>query len=152
MLFCFFTYITLFPFYLNNFIYSGSFQWIVRSRPCKSLQGSKNCLRSNNSTQVFPHLATFAGNDAIMHSGGLIATDFAGDNFDLGWRSTEENKHVTTQVTLRDFSLTKRRVSHSQRWTTTIARGIRTCVVDRNHKITFLFRIFESIIKLLIYS
>lgn len=35
------------------------------------------------SVAVAPHLTAFAGDDAIMHSGRLIATDLARDNFDL---------------------------------------------------------------------
>lgn len=47
--------------------------------------GAKNSVQeATTARRRPPHLTTFAGDDAIMHSGGLIATDLAGNNFDLG--------------------------------------------------------------------
>lgn len=42
------------------------------------------------------HLAALASDNSIMHSRGLITTDLAWDNFNLGWTSTEIKAVVLT--------------------------------------------------------
>lgn len=42
------------------------------------------------------HLAALTSDHAIMHSRGLITTDLAWDNFNLGWTSTETKAVMLT--------------------------------------------------------